>query len=140
MLIGEYNYNIDPKGRLNFPAKLREDLGEKFILSKNLVDNCLNAYSMEEWEKLVAKVEALPMAKGRNIKRHLFSSACEVIPDKQGRILIPQALRDYADLSKEVMVIGVSNYCEVWDKDHWNALCDSIESESLAEAVEELGI
>lgn len=140
MLIGEYGYNIDLKGRLNFPSRLREDLGEKFILSKNLADKCLNAYSLEEWAKLVEKVEALPIVKGKNIKRHLFSSACEVIPDKQGRILIPQNLREYANLSKEVMVIGVSNYCEVWDKEQWSILCDELTSDTLADVVEELGI
>lgn len=140
MLSGEYNYNIDLKGRINFPAKLREDLGERFILSKSLTDRCLNVYSPEEWDKLVAKVDALPIAKVRNIKRHLFSSALEVVPDKQGRILIPQNLRDYCGLEKEVVIVGVSQNCEIWSQDNWAAVSASIETESLAEIVDELGI
>lgn len=140
MLIGEYSYNIDLKGRLNFPAKLREDLGDKFILAKSLTDICLNAYSLEQWQKLVEKIEALPIAKSRNIKRQLFASACEVQADKQGRILISQNLREYAKLNKEVMIIGVSNNCEVWDKSRWEEECNKIDTESLAQALEELGI
>lgn len=140
MLIGEYSYNIDLKGRLNFPAKLREDLGDKFILSKSLTDVCLNAYSYEQWQKLVEKIESLPMSKSRNIKRKLFASACEVQLDKQGRILITQNLREYANLTKEVMIIGVSNNCEVWDKARWEEECNKIDTESLSETLEELGI
>lgn len=140
MLIGEYSYNIDPKGRLNFPIKLREDLGEKFIIAKNLTDKCLNVYSLEEWDKLVAKIQSLPMAKATNVRRHIFATACDVIPDKQGRILIPQNLRSYAELSKEVMVIGVSNYCEIWNKDKWDEVCEAVDVTSLAAAVDELGI
>jgi MraZ protein len=140
MLSGEYNYNIDLKGRINFPAKLREDLGERFVLSKSLTDRCLNVYSLEEWDKLVAKVDALPIAKVRNIKRHLFSSALEVVPDKQGRILIPQNLRDYCGLEKEVVIVGVSQNCEIWSQENWNQVSASIEAENLAEIVDELGI
>ncbi len=140
MLSGTYEYNMDPKGRLNFPAKLREDLGESFILSKSLVDQCLTVYPMQEWDKLVAKVEALPMAKARNIRRHLFSSASEVCPDKQGRILIQQVLRDYAGLVKETVVVGVSSYCEIWSKDRWDEVCGEMDSEALADVVEELGL
>lgn len=140
MLIGEYSYNIDAKGRLNFPSKLREDLGDIFILSKSLTDSCLNAYSLEQWQKLVEKIEALPISKSRNIKRQLFSSACEVQTDKQGRILISQNLREYAGLNKEVMIIGVSNNCEVWDKSRWEEECSKIDTDSLADALEELGI
>lgn len=140
MLIGEYCYNIDLKGRLSFPAKLREDLGDSFILSKSLTDVCLNAYSLEQWENLVKKIQSLPIAKSRNIKRQLFASACQVQADKQGRILISQNLREYAGLTKEVMIIGVSDNCEVWDKARWEEECSKIDAQSLAETLEELCI
>lgn len=140
MLSGTYNYNIDLKGRLNFPARLREDLGASFIVAKSLVDPCLTVYPMDEWEKLVEKVEALPIGKGRMIKRHLFASAIEVTPDKQGRILIPQNLMEYAGLSKEATVLGVSKYCEIWDKDVWDAQVAEQSVESIADAVLELNL
>lgn len=140
MLSGEYSYTMDAKGRLNFPSKLREELGERFVLAKSLTDQCLNVYAPQEWDKLVQKVDNMPVAKIRNIKRHLFSSAVEIIPDKQGRILIPQNLRDYCSLEKEVVIVGVSNNCEIWSQAKWNELCSSIEADSLAAIVEELGI
>lgn len=140
MLSGEYHYTMDPKGRLNFPAKLREELGEQFILAKSLTDPCLNVYPLNQWEKLVEKVESMPVAKIRNIKRHLFSSAVEIIPDKQGRILVPPNLRDYCGAEKDVVIVGVSNNCEIWSQSNWAELCDTIEAESLASIVEELGI
>lgn len=139
MLIGEYSYSIDLKGRLNFPAKLRDDLGEHFIVSKGLGDDCLVVYSMEEWALMEQKIKALPLSKGKGIQRHFFSSACDVVPDKQGRILIPQNLREYAKLEKEVMVIGVSNHCEIWSKSNWDVLCGEMDNEAIAQAMEELG-
>lgn len=140
MLSGEYNYTIDAKGRLNFPAKLREELGEKLILAKSLTDTCLNVYSIEKFDELVAKVDALPMAKARNIRRHLFSSTIEIVPDKQGRILIPQNLREYCQLQKDVVIVGVSQNCEIWSQENWVSVMDSIEAEHLADIVDELGI
>lgn len=107
MLIGEYRHSLDPKGRVNFPAKLREDLGDSFIICKGL-DNCLYVYRMSEWDKLVEKTSALPSSKARTIQRFFFASAVCCEPDKQGRVLIPQTLRDYAGLTGEIAVIGVS--------------------------------
>lgn len=139
MLGGEFHYSIDPKGRLNFPFKLREELGEKFVVAKSLVDKCLVVYSMEEWDKLVKKVSALPMAKGRNIRRRLFSSMSEQAPDKQGRILIPAELRKFAELKKDVTIIGVSDYCEIWDSETWEMLSDKIDNDDeIRETIVEL--
>lgn len=90
MLIGEYQHSLDTKGRVNFPAKLREDLGETFILSKGLGDPCLFVYSQQEWDKLTEKLNSLPLSKARALQRFLFAGATQVQPDKQGRILIPQ--------------------------------------------------
>ena len=138
MLIGEYSHNIDAKGRLNFPAKLREDLGERFIVTKGL-DDCLFVYSLEEWAALEAKIKELPMSKARGIQRYLFSGACEVEPDKQGRILIPANLREFARLEKDIMVIGASNRAEIWNRGKWEASCSDLNSNAIAQAMDDLG-
>ena len=138
MLIGEYAHNIDAKGRLNFPAKLREDLGERFIVTKGL-DDCLFVYSLGEWSVLEEKIKGLPMAKARAIQRYLFSGACEVEPDKQGRILIPGNLREFAGLEKDIMVIGASNRAEIWNKSRWESACSDLSSDTIAQIMDELG-
>ncbi len=138
MLIGEYEHTLDVKGRMNFPAKFREDLGLHFIVTKGL-DGCLFVYSFEEWKNLEDKIKSLPMSKARNLQRFLFAGAAEVEPDKQGRILLPQNLREYAGLEKEVMVIGASSRAEIWDKARWNSSCEELTSDMIAEAMEELG-
>lgn len=138
MLIGEYSHNVDIKGRMNFPAKMREDLGERFIVTKGL-DNCLFVYSVEEWAVLEAKIKEMPLSKGRVLQRFFFSGACEVEPDKQGRILIPASLREYAGLEKDVMVIGASNRAEIWDKTAWDNQCSEITPDLLEKAMDDLG-
>ena len=138
LLIGEYEHSIDQKGRINFPTKLLEDLGEKFIITKGL-DNCLFVYSYEEWKLIENKIKALPMSKTRNLQRFLFSSAAEISSDKQGRIVIPKNLRDYADLSKNVIITGVSVRCEIWDRDRYNKMNEEITPEEIESAMEDLG-
>ena len=138
MLIGEYRHSLDPKGRVNFPAKLREDLGDSFIICRGL-DNCLYVYRMSEWDKLVEKTSALPSSKARTIQRFFFASAVCCEPDKQGRVLIPQTLRDYAGLTGEIAVIGVSTRAEIWDSARWDEAHAALTSESVAETMEELG-
>ena len=106
MLTGEYQHNMDQKGRVTVPSKFREDLGDKFYVCKGL-DGCLFVLSSAQWDKLVEKVSAI-------------SGAAEVEPDKQGRILIPQSLRDHAGLEKDVTVIGAAVRAEIWDTQRWN--------------------
>ncbi len=139
MLIGEYSHNIDPKGRMIFPAKLRDDLGESFVVTKGLDDGCLYVYSSKEWSRIEEHIKQLPMAKARALQRFLFSSACLVEPDKQGRILIPQVLRDYAGLEKDAMVIGASVRAEIWAKDKWTQVCESMTTEEIVSIMDELG-
>ena len=139
MLIGEYGYSIDVKGRLNFPAKLREDLGESFVLTKGFDDKCLLVYSKEEWKNFEDKVKALPMSKARNLQRFFFASAAEAEPDKQGRIMIPAVLREYAGLDKEAMVIGASNHCEIWSKQRWEEICSELDTTSIVDIMDEIG-
>ena len=138
MLIGEYQHTLDTKGRVMVPAKLRDDLGEQFILTKGL-DGCLFAYSMGEWAKLDARIRESSMVESRTIARFLFASASPVEPDKQGRILIPQNLREYAHLEKDVTVIGASVRAEIWDKATWEHNCESLTSEDIEAAMRKLG-
>lgn len=139
MLIGEYPCSVDAKGRLNFPAKLREDLGERFIISKGLGDRCLCVYSLEEWEVRRKKLAVLPSAEMDALQRYLFSSACEAEPDKQGRIVIPQNLRDFIQVEKEVMVIGSDNRCEIWTKKDWDAIQQELSPEFIKNLVRKAG-
>jgi len=138
MLIGEYQHSLDAKGRVNFPAKLREGLGERFFLTKGL-DDCLFVYSEPEWAALEEKIQAQPLSKARNMQRFLFASAVEREPDAQGRIVIPQNLRQYAGLDKDVMVIGASNRAEIWDAERWKQSCDTLTADMIAQAMDELG-
>ncbi len=137
-LMGFYNHNIDAKGRMNFPTKLRELLGDSFIITKGL-DECLFVYSREEWAILEEKIKAIPLSKGRVLQRFFFSGACEVEADRQGRILIPQHLREYAGLQKDIVVIGASNRAEIWDKTKWDAINENITPDMLEEAMDDLG-
>lgn len=136
--MGEYQHNIDAKGRMIVPAKFREGLGEKFVLTRGL-DQCLFAYPMDEWKILEEKLKKLPLTKkdARRFTRFFFSGAVECEVDKQGRINIPQPLRTYSQLEKECVVIGVSNRVEVWSKEIWEDYFTQSE-ESFAEIAENL--
>lgn len=137
MLIGEYRHTLDPKGRVNMPARLREELGDSFVITKGL-DNCLCIYRMAEWEKLAEQTAKLPTSKARAIQRFIFAGATEVQPDKQGRVLIAPNLRDYAGLAEEVAIIGVSTRVEIWDAARWDAANAELTSEAVAEAMDAL--
>ena len=135
---GEFQHNIDAKGRLFIPAKFREELGKMFIITKGL-DGCLFVYSASAWEVLEDNINQLPLSKSRNLQRFFFSSAADCVPDAQGRVLIPQNLREYAALQKEVPIIGVSGRVEIWNTARWKAINEELTPESIAEAMEELG-
>ncbi|HLR01897.1 MAG TPA: division/cell wall cluster transcriptional repressor MraZ [Virgibacillus sp.] len=138
MFMGEFNHNIDLKGRIIVPSKFREGLGETFVVTRGL-DKCLFAYPMDEWEILEQKLKKLPLTKkdARAFTRFFFSGAVECEVDKQGRINIPQPLRNYADLEKECVVIGVSNRIEFWAEEKWEDYFQDSE-ESFAEISENL--
>ncbi|MEG0900024.1 MAG: division/cell wall cluster transcriptional repressor MraZ [Bacilli bacterium] len=137
MLIGEYAHNLDAKGRVNFPSKLREDLGESFIVTKGL-DNCLFVYSISEWKILEDKIRSLPMSKSRNLQRFMFAGAIEVQTDKQGRIIIPSNLREYAGLTKEIMIVGASVRAEIWDKESYDKINETLTADMIAQAMDDL--
>lgn len=136
MLMGTYNQSMDAKGRLSFPSKLRDALGERFIITKG-IDGCLFVYSIENFEKKAEKIQSLPLAKARALQRSFMAWACEAEPDKQGRILIPQSLRQAAQLDREIVVAGVCDRCEIWDKQRWDEISSSGENE-LIDALEGL--
>ena len=134
MFLGEYQHTIDIKGRVIIPARLREGLGDKFVVTKGL-DGCLFAYPPQEWSNLEQKMRSLPFTKAdaRAFVRFFFAGAIECEVDKQGRVLIPANLREYARLEKDVVVIGVSSRVELWSRERW----DDYNSES-ASSVEEI--
>ena len=139
MLIGEYSHSIDPKGRVNFPAKLREALGEDFVITKGL-DDCLFVYRMEEWKQLEERTRQLPTGKARDVQRFWFAGATVVSPDKQGRVLIPQKLRDHAGLEEDITIVGVSSRAEIWNTKRWETMNAALTSESISALMDELGI
>ena len=139
MLIGQYQHNIDAKGRVFVPVKFREDLGEHFYVTKGL-DGCLFVLSHTEWQRLEKKVQEMPISKARGLQRFFFSGAAEVETDKQGRILIPQQLRDYAGLAKDVTFIGPSTRAEIWDTDAWDKFNSALTEESIEQAMDDLGL
>jgi len=143
MLLGEYTHSIDEKGRAIIPAKLRNDLGDSFVICKGM-EGCLFMYSQVEWNKFVEELETLPRMNkdARLFKRYFFGSASEGSFDKQGRASIPAALREAANLEKDIVLVGVQDRVEIWDKARWENSSDVSEEEldAIAERMEAIGI
>ena len=143
MFIGEFNYKIDSKKRLAVPAKFRDDLDGKVVVTRGL-DGCLFLYTLEEWEKLAEKISSLPLSQSnaRSFARVMLAGAMELEIDSSGRILLPDYLKEYADLEKEVTIAGVYNRMEIWDKDEWEDYKEEAESDvgDVAEGLKELGV
>lgn len=136
-MTGEYQHSLDNKGRIFIPAKLRDELGEVFFITLSM-DRCLCAYSKENWQSLSEKVSAMPYVKQRKM-RPLFAHAARCELDAQGRALIPQALRDYAGLVKNVTVVGCNNHAELWDSEAWKSIYEmETTPENIAAVMEEL--
>ena len=126
--MGTYQHNIDSKGRVIMPAKFREELGGVFYITRGL-DNCLSVLSKSDWDSLGEKLRGLPSSQTKDIQRFLFSGAAELEPDKQGRVLIPQPLRDYAGLK-----------AEIWDLDRWNEYNNKVTEDNMFDLMSSLGI
>jgi MraZ protein len=135
MLIGEYTHNLDTKGRISVPAKFRSELGSSAIVTRGL-DKCLFLYPKTEWDKMASKLASLPISSSasRSFARMMLSGAMEVEIDKQGRALLPSYLREYAGLGGQVIVTGVFNRAEIWDKGNWEAYSDAAAEQSEANA------
>ncbi len=136
MFRGEYSHSIDPKGRLIIPAKFREDLGEEFVVTKEL-GGCLSIYPAQGWKAFEEKLSALPRSKA-NIVRFFSGSAVDSGLDKQGRVQLSAALKEYADLEKEVVIVGVLERVEIWDKEKWIAN-NTVAEENIQLDMDELG-
>jgi MraZ protein len=143
MFIGEYNHNLDAKGRIAVPAKFRNELSTGAIVTRGL-DKCLFVFNAKDWEALAQKLIALPLAQAnsRAFSRLMLAGAADCELDGQGRILLPEYLRKYAGLKKETTVAGLYNRIEIWDAEIWNAYKEKTESSSdeIAEKMGELGI
>jgi len=143
MLIGEYQHTIDTKKRLAIPAKMRAELGEKVVITRGL-DGCLFVYTAGMWQELAAKLGQAPVGSemSRGFVRLLLSGANEVELDSLGRVLVPDTLKQYAGLTKNVVIVGVYNRLEVWDKDRWMSYSARAERDigNMAEKMGELGL
>lgn len=143
MFIGEYHHSLDEKGRIAFPTKFREQLAAGCVVTRG-IDQCLSVYTMEEWKVLAGKVADLPLAQAnsRAFSRLMLSGAMDAVPDKQGRVTVPDYLRQYAKLGKEIVVVGLMTRLEVWGKDAWEKYKRETEDSStdIAEKLSELGV
>lgn len=141
MFMGEYNHNVDTKGRLIIPSKFREVLGDEFVVTKGL-DGCLFVYDKAEWSAFEEKLAALPMthADTRKFVRFFLAGACEVEVDKQGRILLPGVLREFAGLDKDVVLVGVGKRIEIWSKEKWEQTSTYEDMDEITEHMSELGL
>ena len=141
MLVGEFQHNIDAKGRMIMPAKFREELGEKFVVTKGL-DKCLFVFAATEWEKLDKQLSELSLSKGRKTQRFFYGGMTDCEIDKQGRVLVPANLREYAGLEKDVVVVGLARRAEIWSKTEWDKQNEKFieDADEVALQMEELGI
>ena len=143
MLIGEYEHSLDVKGRLILPAKIREDMGDKFIVTKGL-DGCLFGFSQNEWTNFEEKLKTLPLTNknARDFVRFFLSGATECEIDKQGRFLIAGNLREYANLEKDAIINGVGTRIEIWNREKWKSYNsdENISADEIAENMTMLGI
>ena len=143
MFMGEYSHTIDTKGRLIIPSKFREELGETFVVTKGL-DGCLFVFSDEEWKAFEIKLKSLPLTNknARQFARFFVAGATPCELDKQGRILLPATLREFAGLEKDVVMTGMLNRIEIWSKDKWNEnnSLDDVAMDEIAEQMTDLGL
>ena len=139
--MGEYNHTIDPKGRVIVPVKFREKLGDSFVVTKGL-DNCLQVMDEKEWNKFSESFISAPYVDpdARKFTRFMFAGATDVEVDKQGRILIPQNLREYAGLTKDVVLVGIYNKVEIWSKERWDAANENIDIAQISQHMQTLGL
>ncbi len=141
MFMGEYNHTLDAKGRLIVPSKFREVLGDGFVVTKGM-DGCLFVFANSEWTAFAEKLHTLPMIdkEARQFTRFFLAGAAEVEVDKQGRILIPGVLREFADITKDAVLVGVGSRIEIWSKERWEGTVSYQDMEDISRHMIELGI
>lgn len=139
VMSGELPYTIDAKGRMSFPQRFRDIIGDRFILTRG-VNRQLTARSQENWNALVSRINAMPEGRSKELLKHQYvKSAVAIETDKLGRILVPQALREYASLMKDVYVVGAMDTAEIWDKAAYESFTQAIDPEELYAALEAMG-
>ena len=141
MFSGEYNHTIDEKGRIIIPNKFRDLLGDVFVVTKGF-EGCLTIYTNDKWNELENKLNMLPLTdeRARTLKRFLQGGCIQLELDKQGRVLITQPLRKYANLKSSITFVGLGDHIELWDSELWNKNCDFSDYEKLGKSMEGLGI
>lgn len=139
MLGGEYRHGLDAKNRIFIPAKLREELGATFVVAKDIRESCLKIYSLAGWEAYIAPLKEQNRKLAEKIMRFLHSSLSQVTPDSQGRIVLPQELVEYAEIDKNVVVVGCGDYAEIWAENAYESLKSAVDRDELIAELEELG-
>ncbi|MEY8426433.1 division/cell wall cluster transcriptional repressor MraZ [Lachnospiraceae bacterium 46-15] len=141
MFMGEYNHSIDTKGRLIIPSRFREELGDEFVVTKGL-DGCLFVFPNSRWAAFEEKLEKLPLTNksARQFSRFFVSGATPCELDKQGRVLLPQTLREFARLEKDVVLAGMLNRIEIWSKSKWIENSSYDDMDDIAEQMTDLGL
>ena len=141
MLIGEYEHSLDAKGRIIMPSKFREDIGEKFVVTKGL-DGCLFVFSCTEWKKFEEKLATLPISNkdARSFTRFFFAGAIDCELDKQGRFLVSSNLREFAGFEKDVIIVGMNSRIEIWSKEKWQNMESNLDADDIADKMQMLGI
>ena len=140
MLSGEFKHTLDPKKRLFIPAKHREELGESFMISRSMRENCLKVYSMEEWEKYIEPILKMARKDSEKITRSLHRNAVQVSPDAQGRIILPQALIEHAGIVKGAVVVGCGAYAEIWSEEEYARTLELEDLDEIRSILESFGL
>lgn len=141
MFMGTYNHTIDAKGRLIIPSKFRDALGDEFVVTRGM-DGCLFVFDNKEWQAFEEKLHTLPMMdkEARQFTRYFLAGAASVEVDKQGRILLPGLLREFADITKDVVLIGMGRRIEIWSKDRWNDTVTYEDMDDISKHMIEMGL
>lgn len=141
MFMSEYNHTVDTKGRLIVPSKFREQLGDEFVVTKGM-DGCLFVYANEDWSAFEQKLTSLPLInkEARKFARFFLAGAALVEVDKQGRILLPANLREFAGLEKDVVLVGVGSRIEIWSRENWENMDADSDMDDIAATMESLGL
>lgn len=140
MFTGEFEHSIDSKKRIFVPAKFREELGETFMVVRDIRGPILKMYSLEAWQEYLAPIKAQERKLAEKALRYLHRNAAQVSPDTQGRIVLTSSLLAYAEIEKEAMVVGCSDYCEIWSLENYRAEIESEDAEEIRDELERLGL
>ncbi len=140
MLGGEYRHNLDPKNRIFIPAKFRDELGDSFVVAKDIREKCLKVYSNTGWENYIAPLRAQNRKLSEKILRFLHASLAQVTPDSQGRIVLPVELVKYAEIERNVVIVGCCDYAEIWSERFYDSMKETEDISEMLRELEELGL